>query len=150
MFLLGAAALLAAGGRLTDTGPWYAGLTKPRWQPPGWVFAPAWTAILGLAAWAGVLSWMGDGARWPVAAAFGVNAVLHLLWTPLFFKARRPDWALVEIGFLLLSIAGLMAVAAPRSPLAVLLLVPYLGWVGFAAYLNRGIVRLNGPAIRGR
>ena len=33
------------GGVLTDTGPWNRSLKKPDWQPPGWLFAPAWTII---------------------------------------------------------------------------------------------------------
>ena len=54
------------GGLLTKIGSWYRDLRKPSWQPPDWLFGPAWTVILGLAAWAFVLSWNGapdDGAR---------------------------------------------------------------------------------------
>ena len=70
---------------------------------------------------------------------------LHLLWTPLFFNLRRPDWALIEVGFLWLSVATLMIGLAPYSSKASLLLLPYLLWVAFAAYLNLVIVRMNAP-----
>jgi tryptophan-rich sensory protein len=41
----GAATLVALiGMTMTDLGPWYGGLEKPAWQPPGWLFGPAWTS----------------------------------------------------------------------------------------------------------
>ena len=46
-----AIALCVLGGLMTPIGPWYRTLRKPRLQPPNWLFGPAWTIILGLAAW---------------------------------------------------------------------------------------------------
>ena len=73
------------------------------------------------------------------------NALFHLLWSPLFFKLKRPDWALIEVPLLWLSILVPMVVVAPFDSFASWLLLPYLLWVTFAAYLNLTIVRLNGP-----
>ncbi len=136
-----------AGGLLTEIGPWYRGLRKPSWQPPDWLFGPAWTLILALAAWSASLGW--DAAtpeqRPMVVGLFLLNATLHFLWSPLFFKLRRPDWALIEVPLLWLSILALIVALAPISTLASVLLTPYILWVTFAAYLNLTIVRLNGP-----
>jgi benzodiazapine receptor len=66
-----------------------------------------------------------------------------MLWSPLFFNLKRPDWALIEVPFLWLSIVALILGMAPFSALASWLLVPYLLWVSFAAFLNLTIVRLN-------
>jgi tryptophan-rich sensory protein len=143
-----ALALAGAGGALTEIGPWYRNLRKPSWQPPDWLFGPAWTLILGMAAAAGVLAWThahGAGAHWRIAILFAANFVFHLLWSPLFFKFRRPDWALIEVPFLWLSILGLVIGLAPYSTTASWLVVPYLAWVTFAAWLNLTIVRLNRP-----
>jgi translocator protein len=143
----GVALLLGvAGGLLTDIGPWYRNLRKPRLNPPDWLFGPAWTLILGLAAWSAVLAW--DAAATPaeqrlVVLLFGANAVLHLLWSPLFFKLKRPDWALVEVAFLWASLVALAIGLAPISRTASLLICPYLIWVSFASWLNWRIVRLN-------
>lgn len=145
---LGAILLSAAGGLLTKIGPWYRALRKPSWQPPDWAFGPAWTIILGLAAWSASLAWEAapdSGARTLVVVLFGVNATLHLLWTPLFFNLRRPDWALAEVGFLWASILAPIVLLAPISPLASALLAPYLAWVTFASFLNLAIVKLNRP-----
>jgi len=140
--------VLGVGALMTTVGPWYRNLRKPSWNPPDWIFGPAWTVILGLAAAAGVLAWMqapdADG-RLRVAVLFGVNIVLHMLWSPLFFNLRRPDWALIEVPFLWLSIVALMVGVTPLSPLAPWLLLPYLLWVSFAAVLNLVIVRMNRP-----
>ena len=138
--------VLGAGAAITKVGPWYRNLRKPAWTPPEWVFGPVWAVILSLAAWAGVLGWVGApdaAAHIRIAVLFGVNIVLHLLWTPLFFNLRRPDWALVEVPFLWLSVVALMVVLAPVAPLAGWLLVPYLLWVALAAFLNLSIVRMN-------
>ena len=68
-----------------------------------------------------------------------------MLWSPLFFALRRPDWALIEVLFLWLSIAALMLGVGRYSSLAIWLLLPYLLWVTFAAVLNLKIVWLNQP-----
>lgn len=78
-------------------------------------------------------------------ALFGLNAGLNSLWSLLFFKLQRPDWALAEVGFLWLSIAALIACIRPHSLLASRLLYPYLAWVSFASVLNWSTVRLNSP-----
>jgi tryptophan-rich sensory protein len=136
------------GGLLTEVGPWYRALRKPYLQPPDWLFGPAWTVILGLAAWSGVLSWHAAhdaGGHWRVAVLFATNAVFHVLWSPLFFKCKRPDWALAEVPFLWGSVLALVIGLWPLSHEASLLVVPYLLWVSFAAWLNWAIVRLNAP-----
>lgn len=137
-----------AGGALTTIGPWYRNLKKPKWQPPDWLFGPAWTVILGLAAWAAVLAWEGASAPhehgW-VIGLYGANFILHFLWSPLFFMFKRPDWALIESGFLWISVLALCVGVLPLSPLASVLLVPYLLWVSFATFLNLAILKLNRP-----
>jgi len=140
--------VLAVGGWTTTEGSWYAKLRKPQWNPPNWIFGPVWTVILALAAWSGVSAWTNiddDPGRVLVLALFGTNIVLHMLWSPLFFALKRPDWALIEVPFLWASIAALMFGVGRYSTLAVWLLLPYLGWVTFAAFRNLKIVRLNRP-----
>lgn len=146
---LGAAILtLLVGGLTTTVGPWYHALRKPGWQPPDWVFGPMWTAIAVLAVCSAVIAWthaQTDGEHTRVIALFAINAVFHMAWSPLFFMLRRPDWALMEVPLLWLSVLALVVGLAPISMLAAALLVPYLAWVSVAAYLNWTIVRLNGP-----
>ncbi|MBX9883522.1 MAG: tryptophan-rich sensory protein, partial [Novosphingobium sp.] len=106
------------------------------------------TVILGLAAWSAAAAWAAattDGARTSVVILFATNALFHLLWSPLFFKLRRPDWALIEVVFLWSSLVALVVGLWPISPFAAKLIVPYLAWVSFAAWLNWAIVRLNAP-----
>lgn len=113
-----------------------------------WAFGPAWTVILGIAAWSGVLAWTNASSsaeQVRILVLFGVNVLLHMLWSPLFFNLRRPDWALIEVPFLWLSIVALMIGLAPLSATSDWLLAPYLFWVTFAAFLNLTIVRLNRP-----
>ena len=141
--------VLAVGSWSTTVDTWYRDLRKPSWNPPDRVFGPAWTAILALAGWSGVSSWtnaIGDKpGRILILSLFALNIVLHMLWSLLFFALKRPDWALVEVPFLWLSIAALMLAVGRYSLLSVWLLLPYLLWVTFAAFLNLKIVRLNRP-----
>ena len=45
----GVTVLAFAGMMLTTLDRWYYGLKKPSWQPPDWLFGPAWTVIFALA-----------------------------------------------------------------------------------------------------
>jgi tryptophan-rich sensory protein len=150
---IGAAALSATavgtlGALTTELGSWYYALHKPPWQPPDWLFGPAWTLIFALTALAGVLYWRDEyrrEQRLQILAAFALNAFLNTFWSLLFFRLKRPDLALDEVGFLWASIALLIVLLKRRSTTAAWLLVPYLLWVSFAAYLNWTIVQLNAP-----
>ncbi len=150
-FILAAlAALFVAtlGGTLTDTGPWYQSLEKPPWQPPDWLFGPAWTTIFAFAALSGATAWHrapDATVRSWVIGGFALNGFFNVLWSLLFFRMQRPDWALLEVGLLWLSILMLIVLFARFSKLSSWLLVPYLAWVSFAAYLNWTIIRLNAP-----
>lgn len=138
----------AGGAMVTQLGPWYYGLRKPTWQPPDWLFGPAWTTIFVAMAVAFVLAWArttSDGERWRLAGIFALNIGLNALWSALFFRLRRPDLALIEIVPFYASIVLVFLVVRGLRPGAEWLLLPYLLWVAFATVLNREIVRLNGP-----
>jgi benzodiazapine receptor len=149
--LWGAAAAMlvaAAGAAVTDLGPWYQALKQPAWKPPDWLFGPAWTVIFACTALAGASAWAaapGRAVRTRLLWLFGLNGLLNVLWSLLFFRMQRPDWALVEVVFLWLSILVLVLAVSPYSRPAAALLAPYLAWVTFAAALNYAVVQLNKP-----
>jgi tryptophan-rich sensory protein len=137
--------VLGAGAWLTKLDGWYFALRKPSWQPPDWLFGPAWTLILGLAGYAFYLAWiMAADPSWAIGL-FLVNGVVNMVWSLLFFRLRRPDLALIEVPFLWLSIIAPMIALAALSSTISWLLLPYLLWVSFASFLNLTIVRLNRP-----
>ena len=144
-----AAVLVAvAGAFATTTDGWYRALRVPAWKPPDWAFGPVWTVIFALTATSGVLAWTGDPdpiARGVLLAAFVVNGLLNIAWSVLFFRLRRPDWALAEVAALWLSIVALVLITGRVSGAAGLMNLPYLAWVSTAACLNLRIVRLNAP-----
>ena len=138
------------GGALTEIGPWYFSLRQPAWKPPDAAFGIVWTTIFTLCAISDWLAWRAADTRalrLRVAVLFGVNAVCNIVWSALYFKLQRPDWALVEVVFLWLSIAALIVGLWRLSRWGSGLLVPYLVWVSIAAMLNLETVRLNGPFV---
>ena len=113
-----------------------------------WAFGPAWTLIFTLCVLAAADAWMRAPdlqARALVVSLFALNAALNIGWSLLFFRMRRPDWALYEVGLLWLSIVVLMAVCGRFAPRVRVYLLPYLAWVSFATAVNAVVVRLNAP-----
>ena len=124
---------------------WYAALEKPSWNPPAWVFGPAWSLLyvsMAVAAW---LVWREGG--WMIQGRalglFLLQWVLNALWTPIFFGLHRPGLAFAAIVVLWLVLAATLASFWRIHKGAGALLVPYLAWVSFAAALNFAIWRLN-------
>ena len=132
-------------GAFFPPGPWYAGLDKPAFTPPGWVFGPVWTVLYASIGAAGYLAWTagGPGRRLPAFTAYGLQLALNALWTVLFFGLRQPLWALADLSALLLASVATALLFWRLRRAAGLILLPYLGWLSFAWLLNAAIVRLN-------
>jgi tryptophan-rich sensory protein len=122
---------------------WYPTLNKPSWNPPNWLFGPVWTVLyvmMAVAAW-GV--WRSKDRIGPAMILFFSQLALNLAWSFLFFGARSPWLGLVEITFLWLALVFTIIAFFGRVTWAGWLMLPYLAWVSFAAFLNFTIWRLN-------
>lgn len=120
----------------------YPSLTKPSWNPPGWVFGPVWTLLFPLVAVAGWLVWREGRARTAILL-YVLQLALNAAWPWLFFGMRRPDLALLDVVALAAAVLATIVAFSRHSRSAALLLVPYLAWVIFATALNLAIWRLN-------
>lgn len=126
-------------------GAFYSQLVRPDWAPPASLFGPVWTvlyALMGIAAW---LAWRERGFRGARIALglFLVQLALNALWSWLFFGWHLGAWAFADIVVLWVLIVATVIAFWRIRPLAGVLLVPYLLWVGFAAFLNHAVWRLN-------
>ncbi len=129
-------------GAISPPGDWYASLNKPSWNPPGWLFGPVWMMLYLMMATAAWLVWKRCG--WGKALGFyGVQLALNAAWTPIFFGAQQPGWALVNIIAMWLAIGVTMVAFFRVSKAAGWLMVPYLVWVSFAMVLNYTLWRMN-------
>lgn len=152
-FKLGAAVLVSELAGIIGTffttpaiPTWYADLVKPSWNPPSWVFGPVWTTLFALMGIAAFLVWRKGLQRRDVRIALGVFAVqlvLNTCWSILFFGLRNPGAAFAKIIALWLAILATIVTFFRISKTAAWLLLPYIAWVSFAAYLNYTIWMLN-------
>lgn len=125
---------------------WYAGIAKPSFNPPNWIFAPVWTTLFALMAVAvGRIfrSPVGHPGRRRALLLYHLQLLLNLAWSFAFFGLNSPLAGLCVILPLLLLILATIAAFAPLDRLAALLLWPYAAWVGFATLLNLSIWWLN-------
>ncbi|MFJ6483544.1 MULTISPECIES: TspO/MBR family protein [unclassified Streptomyces] len=128
-----------------DAGEVYRSLERPPWAPPAWVFGPVWTVLYATIAIAGWLVWRcpdRPGVR-RALTWWSAQLLLNLLWTPLFFGARRYGFALADIVLLLAAIGVTAALFRPLHRTAAALLLPYLLWVAYATALSAAIWHLN-------
>lgn len=134
----------AAGaiGSLAMPDAWYAGLNKPAFNPPGWIFAPVWTALFVLMAIAAWRVYLRAGLATAIVLwliQLGFNAI----WSPLFFGLHSITLALADVALLLVLVLATTMLFFQRDRAAGLLMLPYVAWVSFATLLTFSIYRLN-------
>ena len=125
---------------------WYATLQKPAFTPPNWLFAPAWTTLFLLMGISASIIWHRGLENRQVKAAlmvFLIQLILNMLWSIAFFGLQSPISGVIIIVLLWAAILLTIIVFFKISRLAGSLLLPYIGWVTFAAILNVSISILN-------
>ena len=141
-----AAAALGSVATATAIKDWYAGVAKPWFTPPNWVFGPAWTTLyilMAYAFWRVLALPAGEPGRRAAIFAFLVQISLNALWPIAFFAGHSPGAGLVVVLILWLAIAVTIARFRPLDRVAALCLAPYLAWTTFATALNAGVYMLN-------
>lgn len=141
-----AAGILGSFFTVNSTRAWYAGLNKPFFNPPSWIFAPVWTILYVMMGISAFLIWRRIDAGMPAKAglsAFAVQLILNAVWSPIFFGARSILGAFIVIVLLLQAIVITIFLFNRVSKPAAALLLPYILWVSFATILNASLLYLN-------
>jgi len=148
MSALAVLAVLAASvaGQLA-TSPnlgWYAGLAKPLFSPPNWIFAPTWGALYMLMAFAiwRMVRLPSTPARSIALTLFFLQLALNAAWPWMFFTGHSPLLGLINIIPQFLVIVATIIAFFRLDWMAGLALIPLAAWVGFAMALNAAIWRL--------
>jgi translocator protein len=130
-------------GMMTAPGEWYAGLDKPPFNPPSWLFAPVWFVLYVLISIAGWRTFLRDAGGAAMVVWFG-QMVLNWIWSPVFFVLHWlwPAYALILLIFILV-VAFIVVSARQGDRISAWLFAPYAAWVGFASMLNLSIAFLN-------
>ncbi len=125
---------------------WYAGIIKPTFSPPNWVFGPVWTTLFALMGIASYIVWKRGFERRDVRIALGMFAlqlILNVTWSLIFFGLQNPALAFLEIIALWLAIALTIVSFYRINKNAAYLLITYVLWVSFDMFLNYTIWSLN-------
>jgi len=137
----GLAALLTRGG-MRD----FQMLNQPPLTPPPWAFAVVWTilyALMGAASYLVLTSRRNRRAVRTALTVYGVQLAANFLWTIIFFNLKWYFfaflWLLCLWALIALTLSSFYRIRRPAG----ILLIPYLLWATFAAYLNLGVWRLN-------
>ena len=139
---LGAAASLLTAGGMRD----YASMAKPPLSPPSWVFPTVWTLLyllMGLASWVVTGANASEDRKQMALSLYAVSLAANFLWPRLFFGLGR-YW--LAFAWLLVLLALVLATWDRFRRLdrrAGAMLVPYILWLCFAAYLNLGAAIMN-------
>jgi len=131
----------------------YMALKQPPYRPPPKVFGPAWTLLYGLMGYSAYRAYSTGMATTSSleshlltkqgATLYTIQLGLNLVWMPLFFWAKRPIEATVDI-VLLTGVTGYLTyIWGKVDTVSALALAPYLAWLGFATYLSAGVGYLN-------
>lgn len=139
------AAVIGSLATFPNIQTWYATLEKPTFSPPNWIFGPVWSLLYILMGISLYVVWTHPEKQNKTKAfiAFGVQLILNVLWSVIFFGLHSPIGGLVIILGLLIAIIITMFFFWRFSKPASYLLIPYLLWVCFATILNGAIVILN-------
>lgn len=123
---------------------WYKSLQKPFFNPPNWIFSPVWIFLFLLMGISLYLVWdRGVRENKKAIIIFGVQLVLNIFWSIIFFGLKSPGFAFLEIIILWLAILTTIISFYKVSKTAGLLLIPYILWVSFALILNFFLWQLN-------
>jgi tryptophan-rich sensory protein len=116
---------------------WYQ-QNKPSLTPPNWIFPIVWNILFFLIGLSLYFAWINSKKtdKQKVAIVFGINFILNIFWSVLYFGLRNPLFAFYEIIFLIISIISMIYVTNKIDKKAAYILVPYLLWVSFASILN--------------
>ena len=138
-------------GRIANAGPgnaWFDALTKPAIYPPPAAFGIVWSILYVMMGVALAMVVAARGARWRgvAIAAFAVQFLLNLAWTPVFFAGHQITAGLAVIGVLDVAVLVTIVLFARIRPAAAWMLAPYLAWVLFATALNYEFLRANPDA----
>lgn len=148
LLAVGAVATASIFGQIAtypNLSPWFAGLAKPSFNPPNWVFAPVWTTLYALMAFAlwRILRLRESSLRTTAVSLFAVQLALNAAWSWMFFWAHSPLLGLINIIPQFLAVLATIAAFARLDRLAAWCLVPLALWVSYASILNFWLWRLN-------
>ena len=126
--------------------PWYAGIVKPSFSPPNWIFGPVWTTLyvlMAFAVWRILRLPEASPARRLALTLFFIQLALNATWSWMFFGANDPLLGVINIVPQFLVILATIVAFHQLDGLAAWCLIPLAAWVAFASILNIAIWRSN-------
>lgn len=117
---------------------WYDSV-KPGMTPPDWVFPVVWNILYFLIALSIYFMWNSaktKSQKTKIIIFFGINLLLNVLWSYLFFSLQEPVWAFYNLIALWFSVIYLEYFSWSENRKSFYFLIPYFLWISFAGILN--------------
>ena len=141
-----AASMIGNAATMPNIPVWYAGLIKPWFNPPNWIFGPVWTTLYALMIWA---FWhilrapAEEPGRRIAIIIFLIQIATNALWSIVFFGLKQIGIAVFVSTALWLLVIATFITFRRIDQLAGWAIAPTIAWVGFATFLNGAIWWLN-------
>lgn len=121
-------------------------LRQPPLSPPSWLFPVVWTALfilMGISLYLVLESPDSIDGKEKAFKVYFLQLAFNFMWSIIFFNFGAYEIAFAWLIALLALIVVTTANFFKISTLAGVLMLPYIAWVAFAAYLNLAIAYLN-------
>ena len=122
--------------------PWYSQIILPSFNPPSWVFAPVWSTLYFLMAFAIWKVWI-KFFETKLLKIYFIHLFFNSTWSVVFFGFHLISVALVNLVIILIFIIILMKEYFSRDKMSFYLMIPYFVWSSYALILNSSIFLLN-------
>ena len=121
-------------------------LRQPPLSPPSWLFPVVWTALfilMGISLYLVLESPDSIDGKEKAFKVYFLQLAFNFMWSIIFFNFGAYEiafaWLIALLALIVVTIARFFKISA----LAGVLMLPYIAWVAFAAYLNLAIAYLN-------
>lgn len=124
----------------------YGVLTLPPYAPPGWLFGVVWPVLyvlMGISAYLVQKTDFYDAGKKRAFLFYYLQLGVNFFWSIFFFKFQMYAFSFWWLVLLLALVIATAVLFYDRSRASGWLMLPYVAWLSYAAYLSYMVWMLN-------